>query len=191
MRKGGLTTGGLRRYDPSMGPQLDSCGKGHALAYQVVYDRPSMGPQLDSCGKIAGRVVPDNHRAPSMGPQLDSCGKRNSRHRSSKIEVILQWGRNLTVAESHRLGYFGRGARREPSMGPQLDSCGKRRPLGARHTRLCLQWGRNLTVAESGSMVTMVVSFIALQWGRNLTVAESDRRRPLPVDLPAFNGAAT
>ena len=33
-----------------------------------------------------------------MGPQLDSCGRR-AEDRRAEFDHMLQWGRNLTVAE--------------------------------------------------------------------------------------------
>ena len=65
---------------------------------------------------------------------------------------MLQWGRNLTVAEG---GEFGGRIRRF---------------LGV------LQWGRNLTVAEGAVSSAGDVEEIMLQWGRNLTVAEGGKK---------------
>ena len=82
----------------------------------------SMGPQLDSCGRVnAVRWSGKSSRA-SMGPQLDSCG-RLVRKVSVPARVLLQWGRNLIVAE----GSWGRTRESlcRASMGPQLDSCGR------------------------------------------------------------------
>ena len=63
---------------------------------------------------------------------------------------MLQWGRNLTVAEGdHCYMVADEGA--YASMGPQLDSCGRADPFWKYARRkLGLQWGRNLTVAEGG-----------------------------------------
>ena len=58
-----------------------------------------------------------------MGPQLDSCGRRRS-DGEWYTAPMLQWGRNLIVAE----GITDEGARKlreGASMGPQLDSCGR------------------------------------------------------------------
>ena len=82
-----------------------------------------------------------------MGPQLDSCGKIVPIFTKPPVPG-LQWGRNLTVAESICRDASGRAAGR-------------------------LQWGRNLTVAERAWTAYMVLfAFGQLQWGRNLTVAE-------------------
>ena len=88
------------------------------------HQRASMGPQLDSCGKAPPPLGDGQHAGASMGPQLDSCGKVCPRCRDPRYP-LLQWGRNLTVAES-RVRAEHLAARRE------------------------LQWGRNLTVAERG-----------------------------------------
>ena len=57
-----------------------------------------------------------------MGPQLDSCG-RPTIVTDARLFVVLQWGRNLIVAE-------GSLSRTRKSASPAL------------------QWGRNLIVAE-------------------------------------------
>ena len=63
----------------------------------------------------------------------------------------LQWGRNLTVAEGGQARTRGAPAR-GASMGPQLDSCGRVVRVGGRVLKfMWLQWGRNLTVAEGGT----------------------------------------
>ena len=117
-----------RRRGPgpaSMGPQLDSCGRGEAGAAVIhlrtlqwgrnltVAEGPahdakapdtldaSMGPQLDSCGRLCVRHALRHPVRASMGPQLDSCGRRQ--------------------AEA-----AGRNHPRHASMGPQLDSCGRK-----------------------------------------------------------------
>ena len=110
--------------------------------------------------------------------------------------AILQWGRNLFVAECG----FRPAARpipMRPSMGPQLVRCGmecthdhsRLRPppsmgpqlvrCGMQHHghgcslyRTCLQWGRNLFVAECKPASHVVKPSFLLQWGRNLFVAE-------------------
>ena len=56
----------------------------------------SMGPQLDSCGWYVRLGTAHYHRAASMGPQLDSCGWC---FMGGLGGVMLQWGRNLTVAD--------------------------------------------------------------------------------------------
>ena len=84
-----------------------------------------------------------------MGPQLDSCG-RSIDGEHVYAGTLLQWGRNLTVAEGGAVVAV-HAAQLKASMGPQLDSCGRL----AREVRAeldeVLQWGRNLTVAEGTS----------------------------------------
>ena len=125
-----------------------------------------------------------------MGPQLDSCG-RFLWFGADRTHTLLQWGRNLIVAEgppSQTPGFVGRRA---------------------------LQWGRNLIVAEGRFGMRPFTFWRVLQWGRNLIVAEGSRehgnvpeilsasmgpqldscgrvslkRRHRPT--PRFNGAAT
>ena len=61
----------------------------------------SMGPQLDSCGRVADLQYARAPNTASMGPQLDSCG-RGKRPPGGSYGSLLQWGRNLTVAEGRR-----------------------------------------------------------------------------------------
>ena len=82
-----------------------------------------------------------------MGPQLDSCGRLREQGHRDERGLMLQWGRNLTVAE---------GTPAAPGYA----------------LRSLLQWGRNLTVAEGGDVSADTQSLLELQWGRNLTVAE-------------------
>ena len=100
-----------------------------------------------------------------MGPQLDSCGRHT--FGGPLFEgFVLQWGRNLTVAE-----------------GGSLDMMRLRTAL--------LQWGRNLTVAEGRLQIVELFLHPVLQWGRNLTVAEGTIRRKATTKRASFNGAAT
>ena len=48
---------------------------------------------------------------------------------------MLQWGRNLIVAEGGRYEALGRAG--VASMGPQLDSCGRRTLSGGPSTAIC------------------------------------------------------
>ena len=106
-----------------MGPQLDSCGRMDILNSMMIESLASMGPQLDSCGRVHKfRFCGVDHFA-SMGPQLDSCG-RLAWLFAMPLWPMLQWGRNLIVAEGDDFGDIHES---EPaaSMGPQLDSCGR------------------------------------------------------------------
>ena len=105
---------------------------------------------------------------------------------------MLQWGRNLIVAEGQTT-YFESMKGDCASMGPQLDSCGRylrteATTAGAKR----LQWGRNLIVAEGTTIGAGPTATAWLQWGRNLIVAEGvagwaayEKRQD------SFNGAAT
>ena len=97
-------------------------------------------------------------------PTCHKCGK-----------PLLQWGRNLTVADGTS-AVRDRHRRRHASMGPQLDSCGWRRRMAAAELRALLQWGRNLTVADGAAPAAATDGQYLLQWGRNLTVADGLRR---------------
>ena len=100
-----------------------------------------------------------------MEPQLEGCGKLVFGEQTSTMRM-LQWSRNLRVAESGM--YVLKGGTFKP-----------------------LQWSRNLRVAESESQTHMPNLLLKLQWSRNLRVAESGIR---PDRHPAdrrFNGAAT
>ena len=181
MRKAYPPNQNRRRAGASMGPQLDSCGKRTARDLYRMVQIASMGPQLDSCGKS---TTPENWRpsfGASMGPQLDSCGKGQHRFfRDARFE--LQWGRNLTVAESRRRARTSSRPRSWASMGPQLDSCGK--PGGPARRGVDGRASMGPQLDSCGKVMTSAdLSFysVMLQWGRNLTVAERRwSRRPRP-----------
>ena len=177
MRKGELGGEQVGGRQPSMGPQLDSCGKrGQGAAYAadmtdlqwgrnlivaeskpflICYQHvclPSMGPQLDSCGKAGGGRKNRAAALPSMGPQLDSCGKAPPFMLAGAIPSSLQWGRNLIVAESEH---------------PTVD----------RKKGDALQWGRNLIVAESIIPGRPGVSICIPSMGPQLDSCGKPRRR--------------
>ena len=110
--------------DASMGPQLDSCGRGddadgpegHKWTLQWGRNLTVAEGCIQRAGQ-ARRGIPA-----SMGPQLDSCGR-------GCLPLSLGFGLSA-------------------SMGPQLDSCGRSRSMGPPLRSPMLQWGRNLTVAE-------------------------------------------
>ena len=114
-------------------------------------------------------LAPDAPTCASMGPQLDSCGRTASSWPKQNSSV-LQWGRNLIVAEGRTRRPAGRAVL--ASMGPQLDSCGREGGQDVRTLVGMLQWGRNLIVAEGYIHRTESTLPAALQWGRNLIVAE-------------------
>ena len=82
-----------------------------------------------------------------MGPQPFGCGRYVVLSGALRACIMLQWGRNLSVAEGTSASFCQ----------PDLRT---------------LQWGRNLSVAEGGSSATGRLGIERLQWGRNLSVAE-------------------
>jgi len=103
-----------------------------------------------------------------MGPRPFSRGKLPLACLGMRRAQSLQWGRDLSVAESIMNAIS--------AMPP---------------TRL--QWGRDLSVAESWIAVWRLSPRPTwLQWGRDLSVAERANRRPAaPPACACFNGAAT
>ena len=82
-----------------------------------------MGPRLGSRGKLTGRVDPMTGLSASMGPRLGSRGKFLKPPNLAGLQVRLQWGRDLEVAESDAIRLSPRKI-------------------------IMLQWGRDLEVAE-------------------------------------------
>ena len=132
-----------------------------------------------------------------MGPQLVRCGKGRMRFMRRMTVQMLQWGRNLFVAES-RVLQVPHAEVFLASMGPQLVRCGKWHSLPVYRLNVIasmgpqlvrcgkkwaafppdiaaalLQWGRNLFVAEREAHAGCRGKVPGLQWGRNLFVAES------------------
>ena len=91
----------------------------------------------------------------SMGPRPDGRGETIFVHELS-LQQRLQWGRDLTVAESGE----GEGVSIPlclASMGPRPDGRGETILLtGQNHIYTLLQWGRDLTVAERIVRVSQV-----------------------------------
>ncbi len=83
-----------------------------------------MGPRLDSRGNTKGAQQLADQGLASMGPRLDSRGNLIRSTRRSPRAVVLQWGRDLIVAETD-------------FRGP------------CRVEAAALQWGRDLIVAET------------------------------------------
>ncbi len=181
-----------------MGPRLGSRGKlplGLPMLHRMI--------RFNGAATWKSRKVPSfrlsllpSHRA-SMGPRLGSRGKRLVALLSVSFRLLLQWGRDLEVAESKddpakdrlptfasmgpRLGSRGKHRNRPincretvASMGPRLGSRGKLSQANQIHAwGHSLQWGRDLEVAERESFSKAIASRIMLQWGRDLEVAES------------------
>ena len=144
-------------------------------------------------GTPAGR----GHDA-SMGPRPFGRGRVAERPRRSAASV-LQWGRDLSVAEGRRaqrrrdrVGRFNGAAtfrsRKEckaafsyaglnASMGPRPFGRGRESIESVRASNMMLQWGRDLSVAEGFLFFNFFNLKYMLQWGRDLSVAEGRRRR--------------
>ena len=100
-----------------------------------------------------------------MGPQLDSCG-RVVILTPAGIDVELQWGRNLIVAEGNlRARHVGRLS--YASMGPQLDSCGR---------------DLRCTVTKADGTASM---------GPQLDSCGRELDKKIEAAVESFNGAAT
>ena len=83
----------------SMGPRLGSRGKRKGRKADDPDARASMGPRLGSRGKCAAMLPRPDQDSASMGPRLGSRGKMG-RCLVSRVTIMLQWGRDLEVAES-------------------------------------------------------------------------------------------
>ena len=158
--------------NPSMGPQLVRCGMVTRSFESIAGRGPSMGPQLVRCGMPTVR----SRRAPSRQTfnGAATCSLRNAAKMpgSAGRRSLLQWGRNLFVAECYTYDRYA-AQQAKPSMGPQLVRCGMTNLLSLNISHLSLlQWGRNLFVAECSVPQASVSGHTNLQWGRNLFVAE-------------------
>ena len=108
----------------------------------------SMGPRLGSRGKAVEGVHLGAEKQASMGPRLGSRGKSRFEYAQAFGPNVLQWGRDLEVAER-------RGTRKP--LGQGLGSFNgaatwKSRKVyhlpGHEAEQTPLQWGRDLEVAE-------------------------------------------
>ena len=109
--------------DPSMEPQLFSCGLNIAVIIRIVMNIPSMEPQLFSCGLSNLPVIWIRSKSPSMEPQLFSCGLQ-LKILLITLTIYLQWSRNFSVADCRLQSYY------------QVDDFS------------VLQWSRNFSVAD-------------------------------------------
>ena len=130
-----------------------------------------MEPQLEGCGKDCDIDAADVVAPASMEPQLEGCGKHKAAQKYRALVRMLQWSRNLRVAE--RTCLQARVVRYDASMEPQLEGCGKFATCSAECRQIRLQWSRNLRVAERVDRQGVVKVKERLQWSRNLRVAES------------------
>src|SRR5579875_3614627 len=90
-----------------------------------------MGPRLNSRGDAdaSGRALSSSSTA-SMGPRLNSRGDDFESCVETTLEFVLQWGRDLIVAETDQ-STEERVATVEASMGPRLNSRGDDGKRGA------------------------------------------------------------
>ena len=162
-----------RQSVASMGPRPFSRGDHRGRARGQLPAAASMGPRPFSRGDWGREGGNRPAAAASMGPRPFSRGDQVCCLRAGSHQVSLQWGRDLSVAET--------------SGTPHT-----RRPLSL------LQWGRDLSVAETtsgaqargstGSCFNGAATFQSrrpyrdfaqtdlqelLQWGRDLSVAET------------------
>ena len=121
--EGSETKGPRTRPSPSMGPQHDSCGRAPVLDLLRHVVGPSMGPQHDSCGRYLQVLRAASQSLLQWGRNMIVAEGRRSCW-SFSGRVPLQWGRNMIVAEGC-LGDVAGGPFCFPSMGPQHDSCGR------------------------------------------------------------------
>ena len=84
---------------------------------------PSMGPQHVRCGMLTAAAHGSRKYHPSMGPQHVRCGMPIIRPGPFALFLILQWGRNMFVAEWWR-PFMETLPTYTPSMGPQHVRCG-------------------------------------------------------------------
>ena len=85
-----------------MEPQLEGCGKIRGQCAGGLGCRASMEPQLEGCGKLVLGRAEDGDALASMEPQLEGCGKNDMIGKAARNPMLLQWSRNLRVAESPR-----------------------------------------------------------------------------------------
>src|SRR5438128_2512848 len=124
----------------------------------------------ETASDLVGRAVAGE---PSMGPRPRGRGKLISSSRARRRCSLLQWGRDLVVAETER--------RRAPpssatsTFNGAATSWSRKLPGadGRRRGGLRLQWGRDLVVAETAMSLETKVYLFILQWGRDLVVAET------------------
>ncbi len=85
-----------------MGPRLNSRGDSDAHLSERPAIEASMGPRLNSRGDActSGRALSSSSTA-SMGPRLNSRGDDFESCVETTLEFVLQWGRDLIVAETY------------------------------------------------------------------------------------------
>ena len=126
-----------------------------------------------------------------MGPRPFSRGNSGVSGQVGLRTGLLQWGRDLSVAET-RTSLPSWGALSPLQWGRDLSVAETGMTRGWRSEPSSLQWGRDLSVAETGACRGRDPASSMLQWGRDLSVAETQLRFSPPAPtLASFNGAAT
>ena len=125
-----------------------------------------MGPQPFGCGRLKAQIAKASDLISFNGAATFRLRKERRRRRPPRLRRLLQWGRNLSVAEGSN-------------------------PILMRGVGLLLQWGRNLSVAEGRQTTEERCRDRLLQWGRNLSVAEGTYGELKHSRTVSFNGAAT
>ena len=151
-----------------------------------------MGPQLVRCGKAVRICLRRLSHLPSMGPQLVRCGKFAGVAVSIYYAFILQWGRNLFVAE--RNAYQKNPIAWDMSFNGAA-TCSLRKAIFSKAPYCIpvnLQWGRNLFVAESFLHSTLIGFLSQPSMGPQLVRCGKSPSSPVStIRSPSFNGAAT
>ena len=119
----GLEMKGCGPAQPSMGPQHVRCGMCPATQYDGGWEATFNGAATCSLRNVIHICMQwQTDRPPSMGPQHVRCGM-HPKCMEYAIQLVLQWGRNMFVAECGRRHRDDTPAP-APSMGPQHVRCG-------------------------------------------------------------------
>ena len=111
--------------------------------------------------------------------------------KSTVISSLLQWGRNLSVAEGGSK-HSTSGPPPTASMGPQPFGCGRPSCEKVLANRLRLQWGRNLSVAEGRvSLLTGRLDLTSFNGAATFRLRKARRAASTTARSAGFNGAAT
>ncbi len=125
-----------------------------------------------------------------MGPRSIDRGIDELVFTSQIVDAMLQWGRDLSIAEFRRRGDVEILPHRA-SMGPRSIDRGILFSGYLSHTHPApLQWGRDLSIAEFNVSVPTAAFVYMLQWGRDLSIAELRAVAQRVAHRAGFNGAA-
>ena len=86
-------------FDPSMEPQLFSCGLRNAYEVQREREAPSMEPQLFSCGLQIDALADGAFHSTLQWSRNFSVADCGTRMKCKEKEKPLQWSRNFSVAD--------------------------------------------------------------------------------------------